>query len=187
MENFNNNFSFDFSEAVIIKERINNLKIGKVRSASYREKPSVIGYDDGEFFKLDFVLPLPDGSLNVDDEMSDTSMNPVSNATVKSYIDEKSNYTKIFADSTGKASYSYNGNFTDFDCLICYATPTSGNSPVCSCIPIKYCKDVKSPMELQVADNESYTVFMFHETGFYTEKYSGSAGGKVLALYGVKG
>ena len=88
MENFNN-YNLDFSEAVIIKERINNLKIGKVRSATYREKPSVVGYDDGEFFKLDFVLPLPDGAFNVDDEMSDTSMNSVSNATVKEYIDEK--------------------------------------------------------------------------------------------------
>ena len=186
MENFNNHFNFDFSEAVVIKERINNLRIGKVRSATYGEKPSVTARDDGEFYTFDFVLPIPDGSLNVDDQMSDTSMNPVSNATVKSYIDNKSNYTKIFSDSTGKSSYAYNGNLTDFDFLVCYASPSGSNSPMCQCIPITFCKEVKSPMELQVADNGSYTVFMFHETGFYTEKYSSTAGGRVFALYGVK-
>ncbi len=186
MDNCNNHFNFDFSEAVVIKERINNLEVGDVRAATYGEKPSVSARDDGETFTLDFVLPLPDGCLNVDSEMSDTSGNPVSNAAVKQYIDGKSNYTKIFSGSTGRTSYSYNGNLTDFDFLICYASPTSGNSPICLSIPITFCNEVKSPMELQVADNESYTVFMFHPTGFYTEKYSGSAGGKVFGLYGVK-
>ncbi len=186
MENCNNHFDLDFSGAVVIREFIDNIKIGNVRAATYNEKPSVSARKNGEDVILDFVLPLPDGSLNVDRAMSVSSNNPVSNSVIKKYIDGKVSFTKIFSDDIGKTGYAYSGKLTDFDILICYASPSGLNSPLCYSIPISYCLEVKSPMELQVADNEAYTVFMFHPDGFYTEKYNGSAGGRVFGLYGVK-
>jgi hypothetical protein len=187
MENSNNNFNFDFSEAVVIKERINNLEIGNVRAATYGEKPSVTAREDDDIYALDFVLPLPDGCLNVDGEMSDTSTNPVSNAAVKDYIDSgKTTLTLIYANTVGKTAYSLNGLLEGYDLVICYASPSQEASPSCYCVPLRYIEDAyKSPMELQVSDNDAYTLFMLTRNGFYTEKHTGSTFGKIYAMYGV--
>lgn len=186
MENFNNNFNFDFSDAVVIKERINNVKIGDVRSATYGEKASVTARDDGENFFLDFVLPLPEGTWRIDSEMSSTSGNPVSNRVIKKYIDGgRSILTTIFADRNGKATYTSQDLLLGYDFLICYATPSGQNSPLCYTVPIRYLNDVGSPMELQVADNEVFTLFKFTKDGFSTVSTNGSEAGKILALYGV--
>ncbi len=187
MENFNNHFNFDFSEAVVIRERINDIKIGDVRSVEYGEKPSVTARSENEEWNLDFVLPLPDGCFEVDSEMSDTSANPVSNASVKKYIDgSKPELKLIYANTTGKTAYSSHNMLAGYDLIICYATPSSSNDPSCYCVPLRYLEDaMTSPMALQVADNESYTVFMLTRNGFYTEDYKGDDCGKIYAMYGV--
>ncbi len=180
-------FDFDFSEAVVIRERINNLEIGEVRAATYGEKPSVTARDDGDNYTLDFVLPLPDGTFNIDSEISDTSTNPVSNAAVKEYVDNsKTTLHPIYTSTSGCSSWSEPDLFAGYDLLICYACSANGNPPSCYCIPLRYLEDtLSSPMAVQVADNDVYTTFMFTRNGFYIDKYTGSATGRVCAIYGV--
>ena len=189
MDNYNNHFDFDFSDAVIIRERINNLEIGKVRAAYYGEKPSVsLREDNGDDDTLDFVLPLPDGCLNVDSEISDTSTNPVSNATLKRYVDESlPKVTLIYANTTGKTAYSAGDLLAGYDYLICYATPEAGKSYSCHFVPLRFLEDARtSPMELTVSDQNVKTSFMLTRNGFYTEDHTGSTSGKIYAMYGIK-
>lgn len=181
------NFDFDFSDAVIIRERINNLEIGKVRAATYGEKPSVTARDDGESYALDFVLPLPDGCFNVDSEMSDTSTNPASNAAVKEYVDNsKTVLHKVFASNSGYQSWSQADLFAGYDLLICYACPEAGKDPSCFCIPIRFLEDtLTSPMAVHVGNCDVYTNFMFTRNGFYIDGHTGASYGRVYAAYGV--
>ncbi len=188
MDNYNNSFDFDFSEAVVIRDRMKDIEIGDVRAATYGEKPSVVSHEKEDGYTLDFVLPLPDGTFNVDSEMSDTSTNPVSNATVKEYVDKgKPSITMIFANNTGKTGKSSKDLLANYDLIICYASPSKEGSRGCYCIPIRFLEDTStSPMPVLISDNEYYSVFMFTRNGFYIEDYNASECGLIYALYGVK-
>ncbi len=178
-------YVFDFAEAVIVREVVGNIRIGTVQTVEYGNKASVSVRKEGDILILDFILPLPAGTCVVDSSISATSKNPVSNRAVKEYIDRKK-VTKIFVDSAGKSAYTYTGSLSSFDFLICYANPAPSSSPMGSTVAVRYINDVSSNMEHQVADNNHFTVFVFHNGGFYTDSYSSSAGGRVYALYGVK-
>ena len=189
MDNYNNHFEFDFSEAVVIKERINNLEIGKVRAAYYGEKPSVsLRETDGDDYTLDFVLPLPDGCLNVDSEISDTSTNPVSNAAIKEYVDGSvPTVTVVYANTTGKTAYSITNSLEGYDFIVCYAAPEHGKSYSCYCVPLRFLEDShSSPMELTVSDGDLKTTFMLTRNGFYTSGHTGETIGRIYAIYGIK-
>lgn len=151
MDNFNNNFYFDFSQG------------SNVGGQTY-------------------------GDLTVDNEMSDTSMNPVANAIVKKYIDaSKTTMTPIFANTDGKHSLISPNMLEGYDLIICYASACAESAPTSHCLPFRYLTDAaSSPMALLVTDNEVYTRYMFTKNGFYIENYSGDSRGKVFALYGVK-
>ncbi len=136
----------------------------------------------------DSELGQMNGSYSVDSQMSDISMNPVSNAVIKRYVDStKAKITTIFATPEGKHAHSSAYLFSEYDFLIFYASSYYTSTPSCHCVPIRYLKDAGlETMTIKVADNDVYTEYTFTQHGFYIETPYNDTRGKVFALYGVK-
>ncbi len=183
MKNCNDHFVFDFADAVVIRESVGDICIGEVRSPQGGENPSVTARVDGDKLALDFVIP----AVFVDNEISDKSNNPVSNAAVKNYIDGKcSVFTEIFADTTGCFSFEQNGCFNGYDLIICLATAWPAGIPSCFTVPINYCKSTSTDIRIMVTDNTDYTVYNFNYDGCSSVSNSGEYPGRIYALYGIK-
>lgn len=183
MKNCSDHFVFDFADAVIIRESVGDICIGDVRAQQLGEEPSVSARIDGDKLSLDFVIP----ALFVDSEMSDTSVNPVSNSVIKKYVDEKRLvFDEIFADTAGRFAYQEQGRLTQYDLLICYASADPSGKPCCFPVPIKYYQTSSETMSIQVSDGSYYTVFTFNSQGCSSSGSSGAMPGRYYALYGIK-
>lgn len=183
MKNCNDHFVFDFADAVVIRESVGDICVGEVRAPQGEENPSVTARVDGDKLALDFVIPF----MFVDDEVSDTSNNAVGNAAVKKYIDGKCPvFKEIFADISGRFSFEKNGSLAEYDLLICLASAWSGGSPTCFPVPIKYCSNIQSYLDILVSDENNYTTFRFTYDGCTSVNQNSEYPGRFYGLYGIK-
>ncbi len=127
-------------------------------------------------------------TASVDGEMSDISLNPVSNAVIKKYVDEnKSRLVALYANENGTDIYARIDAFLGHDFIVFYASASESSYPSAHSVPVRYLHDAPSErLPLRVADNDAYTDYIFTDHGVCIEKSSGDARGKIYGIYGVK-
>lgn len=183
MKNCNDHFVFDFADAVVIRESAGDIRVGEVRAPKGGESPSVTARLDGDKLALDFVIPF----MFVDNEVSDTSTNAISNSAIKKYVDGKCpGLTKIYANAAGRFDFTEAGCFADYDVLVCCMNASPVSQITAFAVPIRYVRDVNENLNIMVSDQECYTVFTFNNDGCTCKSYTGMNAGRIYAIYGIK-
>ncbi len=87
---FSKPFRFNFAEAVVIKELLRDVAIGRVTTGEPGTDVTVNLHREGDAFLFDFVIPRGESAEKVamDSTLDGTSDNAVKNRVIKAYVDE---------------------------------------------------------------------------------------------------
>lgn len=87
---FSKPFRFNFAEAVVIKELLRDVAIGRVTTGEPGTDVVVSLRREGDAFLFDFVIPRGESAepVTIDSALDATSDNAVKNRVIKAYVDE---------------------------------------------------------------------------------------------------